>query len=227
FMSKRAFTPTFKLEVLKACEDGFYTLSEIMKKYKVSKSAIKDWKYKFDTYGTAGLQESSTCKSYTKELKLSAVRDCLSGQCSINEAVKKYEVSSTSVLRKWIKKYNSHSEFKDTAKGRSNTMTKRKKTNWEERIHIARHCLENAKDYQQAANTYDVSYQQVYQWVKKYESGGDEALKDKRGKKKEEAQLTPEAQLDLQMKKLERENERLRAENLFLKKLEEVERRRR
>ncbi|WP_217694102.1 hypothetical protein, partial [Alkalihalophilus pseudofirmus] len=48
-------------------------------------------------------------------------------QCSINEAVKKYEVSSTSVLRKWIKKYNSHSEFKDTAKGRSNTMTKRKK----------------------------------------------------------------------------------------------------
>ncbi|SDZ69297.1 hypothetical protein SAMN05421736_1602 [Evansella caseinilytica] len=62
----------------------------------------------------------------------------------------------------------------------------------------------------------------MYQWVKKY---GDEALKDKRGHKKEEAKLTPEEQMKRQMKKLERDNERLRAENLFLKKLEEIERR--
>ncbi|WP_207225836.1 helix-turn-helix domain-containing protein, partial [Aeribacillus pallidus] len=34
---------------------------------------------------------------------------------------------------------------------------------------------------------YEVSYQQVYQWVKKYENGGEEALKDKRGRKKDVA----------------------------------------
>jgi len=105
-------------------------------------------------------------------------------------------------------------------------MTKGRKTNFEERRHIVRDCLGNGKDYQKAANTYEVSYQQVYQWVKKYENGGDEALKDKRGNKKEDASLTPEEKINLQMKKLERENERLRAENLFLKKLEEIERRR-
>lgn len=66
----------------------------------------------------------------------------------------------------------------------------------------------------------------MYQWVKKYEDGGDEALKDKRGRKKVEVELTPEEKMKLEMKKLERENERLRAENLFLKKLEELERRR-
>jgi hypothetical protein len=44
--------------------------------------------------------------------------------------------------------------------------------------------------------------------------------------KKEAAHLTPEEKINRQMKKLERENERLRAENLFLKKLEEIERRR-
>ncbi|MEK5271113.1 MAG: hypothetical protein C6W54_15845 [Bacillaceae bacterium] len=66
----------------------------------------------------------------------------------------------------------------------------------------------------------------VYQWVKKYENGGEEALKDKRGRKKEEAELSPEEKMKLEMKKLERENERLRAENLFLRKLEEIERRR-
>lgn len=105
-------------------------------------------------------------------------------------------------------------------------MTKGRKTTLEERIQIVIDCLGNGKDYQEAANTYNVSYQQVYQWVKKYEDGGGEALKDKRGNKKEEASLTPEEKINLQMKKLERENERLRAENLFLKKLEEIERRR-
>ena len=105
-------------------------------------------------------------------------------------------------------------------------MTKGRKTTWEERIQIVLDCLGNGKDYQGTAETYEVSYQQVYQWVKKYEDGGDEALKDKRGRKKEEAELTPEEKIKLQMKKLERENERLRAENLFLKKLEEIERRR-
>ena len=81
-------------------------------------------------------------------------------------------------------------------------------------------------DYHRTAEKYNVSYQQVYQWVKKYENGKEEALKDKRGRKKEEARLSPEEKMKLEMKKLERENERLRAENLFLRKLEEIERRR-
>ena len=128
--------------------------------------------------------------------------------------------------KEWINKYNSHRELKDTSKGRTSSMTKGRKTTWEERIQIVLYCLRNGKDYQKTAEIYEVSYQQVYQWVKKYEDGGDEALKDKRGRKKEEAELTPEEKIKLEIKKLERENERLRAENLFLKKLEEIERRR-
>ena len=105
-------------------------------------------------------------------------------------------------------------------------MTKGRKTTWDERKEIVLDCLENGKDYQKTAEVYEVSYQQVYTWVKKYEEGGDDALKDKRGRKKEEAELTPEEKIRFEIKKLERENERLRAENLFLKKLEEIERRR-
>jgi transposase len=105
-------------------------------------------------------------------------------------------------------------------------MTKGRSTTWEERIQVVLYCIENGKDYQKAAETYEVSYQQVYQWVRKYENGGDEALKDKRGKNKVEIELSPEEKIRLEMKRLEREIERLRAENLFLKKLEEIERRR-
>ncbi|PGY02213.1 helix-turn-helix domain-containing protein [Bacillus sp. AFS031507] len=106
-------------------------------------------------------------------------------------------------------------------------MTKGRKTTLDERKQIVYYCLENDKDYQKAAETYQVSYQQVYQWVKKHEDGGDEALRDKRGKNKVESELSPEEKVKLEMRKLEKENERLRAENAFLKKLEEIERRRR
>ena len=81
-------------------------------------------------------------------------------------------------------------------------------------------------DYKQTADNYNVSYEQVYQWVKKYEAGSESALKDRRGRKKPEEELTLEDRAKLSMKKLEVENERLRAENAFLKKLEELERRR-
>lgn len=225
-MSKRAFTVEFKFEILKAWEDDTHSLSELAKKYGVNISTIREWKYKYDKYGTEGLKESTTWKNYTKELKLSAVSDYLSGEYSLREITRKYGISDLSVLRKWINQYNSHRDLKDTSKGRTSSMTKGRKTNGDERIKIVLDCLGNGKDYQKTAETYEVSYQQVYQWVKKYEDGGDGALKDKRGRKKEEAELTPEEMIRLQLKKVESENERLRAENLFLKKLEEIERRR-
>ncbi|MFB9828622.1 helix-turn-helix domain-containing protein, partial [Lederbergia wuyishanensis] len=82
------------------------------------------------------------------------------------------------------------------------------------------------KNYHQVSELFKVSYQQVYQWVKKYEKDGEYGLKDKRGHHKTELELPPEEKVQLEMKRLERENERLRAENAFLKKLEEIERRR-
>lgn len=224
-MSKRSYSAEEKYEILKALDDQYSTY-ELESKNNVHHSTILDWKHKYDKYGLEGLKESSTWKKYSKELKLAAIRDCLSGKYSMREVARLYEISDASVLRGWIKKYNSHRDLKDTSQGRTSSMTKGRKTTWEERIQIVIDCLGNGKDYQEAANTYNVSYQQVYQWVKKYKDGGDEALKDRRGNKKEEASLTPEEKVNLQLKKLERENERLRAENLFLKKLEEIERRR-
>ncbi|WNS73662.1 IS3 family transposase [Bacillus sp. DTU_2020_1000418_1_SI_GHA_SEK_038] len=217
-MSKRAYSAEEKYEILKALGDEHST-HEIALIYKVHHSSILEWRHKFDKFGLEGLKESSTWKKYSKELKLLAIKDYLSGDYSMREITRMYEISDVSVLRGWIRKYNSHSEIKDTSQGRTNSMTKGRKTTWEERIQIVLDCLGNGKDYQEAANTYNVSYQQVYQWVKKYEDGGDKALKDKRGNKKEEAKLTPEEKIKLHMKKLERENERLRAENLFFKKV--------
>ena len=50
-------------------------------------------------------------------------------------------------------------------------------------------------------------------------------LEDRRGRTKQDEELTNEEKLERRIQQIERENERLRAENLFLKKLEEIERR--
>jgi len=143
------------------------------------------------------------------------------------EVLAKYEISSTSVLKRWLKKYTSHSELKDSGKGMGQAMIEGRKTTFEERIEIVEYCLKHQKNYQLAAHTYGVSYQQVYQWTKKFETNGEEGLRDRRGRTKDEVELTVEEKLKLEIQRIERENERLRAENLFLKKLEEIERRRR
>jgi len=226
-MSTSSYSAEDKYKIVKMYEEGIYSLKEIKSKYKVAITTIMKWKYDFEKYGVEGLRKSSTWKRYSKELKLSAIRDYLSGRYSLREVARKYEIPSDTTLRRWIKTYNSHREIKDTAKGMSQSMTKGRSTTWEERIQVVLYCIENGKDFQKAAESYKVSYQQVYLWVKKYENGGDEALKDKRGKSKTEIELSPEEKVKLEMKRLERENERLRAENAFLKKLEEIERRRR
>ncbi len=95
-----------------------------------------------------------------------------------------------------------------------------------ERIDIVQYCLAHHHDYNKASDQYQVSYQQVYQWVKKFEDGGPDALKDGRGRNKEPEELTEADRQKLAMKKLEYENERLRAEIAFLKKLQEFQRRR-
>ena len=106
-------------------------------------------------------------------------------------------------------------------------MTKGRKTTVEERIEIVKACLANGKNYQETAAQYEVSYQQIYLWVRKFEQNGEEALQDQRGRTKPVEERTPEDELRLKIQKMERENERLRAENLLLKKLGEIERRRR
>ena len=45
-------------------------------------------------------------------------------------------------------------------------------------------------DYAKTAEKYQVSYQQVYQWTRKYQSNGVEGLIDKRGKRKPEAEMS-------------------------------------
>jgi len=105
-------------------------------------------------------------------------------------------------------------------------MTKGRITSYLERLEITHYCIANDQNYKEAVAKFNVSYQQVYTWVRRYKANGKEGLQDNRGKRKAIETLTPEEKLKLKIKRLEVENNKLQAENYLLKKLEEIERRR-
>lgn len=123
----------------------------------------------------------------------------------VSEIVSKYNIPDASILKRWIKCYNANRELKDYNPKREVYMAEaRRKTTIEERKEIVGYCIKHNRDYKGTASIYDVSYSQVYSWVKKYDANGEEGLSDKRGHHKTDDQVD--------------ELERLRRENLRLKR---------
>ena len=226
-MPKKSFSADIKVLAVQYLEEGHHTFEEICTMFSVNMNTLQVWRALYRYGGVQALMRPTKNRVYPEELKRRAVEDYLSGNYSMFDILAKYGISSLSVFKKWLKSYTSHSELKDSGKGMSQTMTKGRKTTIEERIEIAKACLANGKNYQETAAQYEVSYQQVYQWVRKFEENGEQGLADRRGHKKPLEERTPEDELRLKIQQMERENERLRAENLLLKKLEEIERRHR
>ena len=224
-MSKvKQYSASEKLAILQELEMAMSTLVCVCRKYDINKTTLQRWRHRYELYGYEGLEIKTQYKRYPAELKFEAVLDYFSGNYSQNQILDKYKIASPDQLINWINKYNSHSSLKSYKAGGVRAMTKGRSTNWKQRIDIVLYCIAKNDDYQDTSEKYKVSYQQVYQWVKKYKEGGEDALKDGRGRKKAPEELSEAERQKLAMKKLEYENERLRAENALLKKLQDLER---
>lgn len=160
---------------------------------------------------------------YSKELKLQAVKDYLNGEGSYETLKEKYKLRSSTQLKNWVMWYNGHKEFKERSSAKGEIyMTKGRKTTQEERAEIVAFCIENGKDYGLTVETFKVSYQQIYTWVKKYEEKGVNGLIDRRGKAKPESELTEEERLRQENKILQAKIKDQEMEIALLKKLREL-----
>ena len=105
-------------------------------------------------------------------------------------------------------------------------MKQGRETSQEERMVIAKDCLEHCCNYVELAIKYIVSYQQVYTWVKKFKELGEAGLEDRRGKRiADQTARTPEEELQIKIAQLEHELYMTRMERDLLKKVDELERR--
>lgn len=96
-------------------------------------------------------------------------------------------------------------------------MAKGRKTTFEERIEIVQYCIAHDHNYVETAANYKVSYQQARSYTIKYETDGVEALRDRRGKRKSEDEMTELEKLRAEVKILRAEKERAEMEASFLK----------
>ena len=81
-------------------------------------------------------------------------------------------------------------------------MKEARPTTVEERVQIAKDCIANGGNYGETALKFNVSYQQVYQWVKKYRKMGVAGLEECRGKRKKDQ--TPHTELERAQIEIER-----------------------
>jgi transposase len=226
-MSHKTKVPgTEKIVAIEKYLRGEDSLNHLATLLGVDFQTIKQWLQTYQSLGSNGLISVSKNIVYSTELKTIAVQDYLAGGGSHMEICRKYGIKSTCQLRSWILKYNGHEELKTSRTGGMPIMTNGRKTTYDERIEIVKYCIENRNNYAETAQKFQVSYQQVYMWTSKYEKDGIESLQDRRGKRKSEDEMSELEKLKAQNKLLEAENRRKQMEIDFLKKLEEIERRR-
>ena len=221
---KTKATAEEKVRIVQLVKSGKLSQGMAADQLQVCKATVQRWISKYDAEGSLAFAAHEENRSYSPETKLQAVEDYLSGKGSQQTIAAKYGLRSKVQLERWIKMYNEGRNFGRKRSGGSRMTTSRKTTK-EERITIVRDYLENGLSYGDAAQ-YNVSYQQVYTWVKKYAEFGEAGLEDRRGKRK--ADQEPRSELEemkIRMAKLEHELYRTKVERDLLKKLEELERR--
>ena len=196
-------------EKISAVEDylnGIRSVSEIMVDLSIkSTRTIRNWILAYQNGGIEALCSVTANHSYSSEFKIEMVRKYINGEGSVTDLCARYGIPSHATLQKWISLYNANRELRDYDSKREVYMAEaRRKTTLAERKEIVEYCITHNRDYKGTASLYDVSYSQVYSWVRKYDIAGEDGLSDKRGHHKTDDEVD--------------ELERLRRENLRLKR---------
>lgn len=100
-----------------------------------------------------------------------------------------------------------------------------RKTTFEERIKVVEYVTNQKHSYIEAAEHFQVSYQQARFWVLKAKASGYAGLVDNRGHHKDQSELTDLEKANLRIRQLEAELEDKELVEAFVKKFLELQRR--
>ena len=219
-------------EKVRACEDYFSgrrSASQIATDFGLKEvtGGIKTWFQLYKAQGSDALIPKSKNPSYSSEFKIKAVEEYIDGNGSLREISARYGISGEATLYRWVLQYNSDMRLSDYYPKPEVYMAEaRRKTTLEERKELVEYCINQNRDYKGTAEKYDVSYSQVFNWVKKYDTTGEEGLTDKRGRHKSDEEVDELEKLLRENKRLKRQLEERDMKVELLKKVKEFERRR-
>lgn len=224
-MGKRKVPITKVIEAVKKWIAGEGSQRSLAAEIGIDSSTFRTYLARYRNSGIGDFIGEANNRVYSTELKLKAIAAYKNGEGSFRSIASKYGLRSETQLKKWIEVYNSGEGFRRKMSGGSR-MKETRSTTVEERIQIAKDCIANGGNYGETALKYNVSYQQVYQWAKKYKEKGEAGLEDRRGKRlKDQTPRTREEELEIEIAKLKHELYMTKMERDVLKKLDEIVRR--
>lgn len=169
-----------KVRIVEAFQAGKLRAAQACAEAGIGQTTLKRWASLYKTQGIDGLLPAPGQRHFSNEMKMAAVQDYLQGGLTYNEICERYKLRSCHQIWSWVKIYKDKGEFREP-KPKVSGFTKRRKVGFEERVAIAKACIEAGNDYGGTALKYQVAYAQVLEWTGKYRAGGEEALRDHRG----------------------------------------------
>ena len=194
-MGRKRIEARIKKEAVETVKSGKLTQSEASRRLGVGRTSIRSWISRIESEGEAGLEKAEQNRVYSVQLKREAVESYLIGDYSLREICEMFKIRDKRQLRAWLKVYNSSGDFKRMSGG--SRMKSTHKVTQEERIQVAKECLESGKKY-------GINYQQARTWKLKYRETGESGLEDRRGKRKHEQEPRSELeQMQIRIAQLE------------------------
>ena len=226
-MGKIKFDLETKIQACKEYEKGNKSFIEIAKEINAGDTTVASWYVKYKEKGEEALKSRTSYGSFSKEFKMKIVQDYLTGNYSYQQLGHKYNISH-STAGKWVNMWYNGITLKDTKEIREESSMKAKETTYEERLEIVKWVLDNNKNYNKAAEKFNLNYALVYKWTQSFLKEGEEGLKyKKRGPKFkaeiDESKLTDTEKLKLELEKEKEIRKRLELELEVLKKKEAME----
>ena len=223
-MPRSKYSPEFRAMVSQEYIDGEGSVHFLADKYGIGYTTLRGWINEYRIHGISAFCHK-TNRTYSKEFKIKCVEAVRNKEGTVDDIIARYGISSRSILRRWIMEYNANRELKDYNPKQGVYMAEaRRKTTFEERKEIVSYCISHSRNYKDAAIKYDVSYSQVYSWVKKYDAAGEADLTDKRGRHKTDDEVDELERLKRENLRLKRQLEERDMAVELLKKVQEFER---
>ena len=214
-----------RLQIAELVSSGNVGAKAMARQYGLGKQTVRYWAALYKAQGVSAFQDTGKNAVYTPEMKMEAVLSYLHGDGSYETIAAKYGLSRDAILKQWVKMYNDGKDFSQRKMSGGSRMTTSRKTDKEERVKIAKECIENGKNYGEIAIKYKVSYQQVYNWVKRYSELGEAGLEDRRGRRKVDQEPRSEVEkLQIELEQLKHKLYMTEMERDLLKKVKELER---
>ena len=223
-MPRSRNTAEEKLAFLEEFTQSGISAKTFERQHGLGEHRLARWRERYARDGLEGLSRARKNKHYTSSLKLAAVLAYQAGEGTLTELTMRFGLRSSAQLRRWISKYNEDKTL-TASPFRKQVPAMSRKTTFEERIEVVEYVTKGKHSYSEAAEHFQVSYQQVRSWVLKTKDSGYQALVDNRGHHKAEADLTETEKLRLEVRRLKAELTDKEPMEAFIKKFKELQRR--